>query len=471
MKLLLLLLLFFLHAQAFAHLKEPYTIEAIENYIIDKKVTTIPEFIEGFDQNTKSNFVLMHTSHSLHGATYQKPRALVFSKTAQLVFSFNGDNSQKNGDKIELILFDKTKATFSAHEIDFGSRKPKVIKNPQSCIGCHGSDLRPNWNGYNFWSGAYGSNDGRLSSAELDEVKRFVQSAKDHPRYRHLQKLSDQAALINKSDIGSRTKKAQTIINFTEHIVDMNLLRVKRILTSHPEYKDFKAALLTLFACGEDFFRKTLPEDKKMIFTKIDSLSRDTKMGYGEYRDKYFENFMNLLGVDTQFLDTSFNIQYFRSSVHHQVISKYSKGGLDDQYLFKLFSKNDSAIYPFIINVEKGGMDVDCQSLADEGKKGLETLSFQSISSQSVNQDQLTQGKKVFQNVCLECHKNDDFTGYSFKPESLIERFKEDPSSYDHFVYRLNKDTPVENRMPLNREISPEDRAAVQIYIKSFLDQ
>jgi hypothetical protein len=62
---------------------------------------------------------------------------------------------------LEGIEFDAATSTFALREITFdGAGAPRLsAKNPETCLGCHGSDPRPLMDPYFVWPGFYGSND------------------------------------------------------------------------------------------------------------------------------------------------------------------------------------------------------------------------------------------------------------------------------------------------------------------------
>lgn len=171
----------------------------------------------------EQNYVLMYRSRSLQHGSPEAPRAIVYTPTASFILSFNGgDPGVRGAQTIEAIQFKRAENRFEFHEITFdGMKAPDSGKaNPKKCIQCHQSptsaeiDLRPNWDPYNTWIGAYGSDTGHLNTTPLREqwdfkrkilaqdaealeeqaneyenFKHFVDDIKpNHPRYSRLGK-------------------------------------------------------------------------------------------------------------------------------------------------------------------------------------------------------------------------------------------------------------------------------------------
>lgn len=162
----------------------------LEKLIKNNDIKTMEVFLEKLPNVFHKNYTLIHSSLSLHGSSYEKPRAILFNEDASTIISFNGDDSQAAGKMIELMTFDKNKRTYSFHEIEFSS-EVKIHQNPAKCLTCHGQTPRPIWDHYNRWEGAYGSDDDRLTIEEKNYLDHFIATAKDHPRYQVLKNLEE----------------------------------------------------------------------------------------------------------------------------------------------------------------------------------------------------------------------------------------------------------------------------------------
>lgn len=173
------------------------------NLSIDAALATLP-------RTMRMNYVLMYNSGSIQQASFESPRAILHSPSADLVVSFNGDESQVGGNTIEAMAYNRSKEKYDFYEVTFSGGKIHSEINPSKCIACHTSALIPNWRQYNNWTGAYGEHgDGfqflvktyenfkggfltensqptESASVVLDHFKDFVRSQSQRDRYRQL---------------------------------------------------------------------------------------------------------------------------------------------------------------------------------------------------------------------------------------------------------------------------------------------
>jgi hypothetical protein len=259
-------------------IEEELTLEKLSDQMDSRGVRTIEEFISILPPYMKNdNYVLMYRSRSLQAATPESPRAILYTPSARLILSFNGGNPGSRGaDTIELIQFRDKDKTFEFREIYFPKNgRPEVSQaNPRKCLECHqsparkGLDLRPNWEPYNIWPGAFGSNSGHISRGPLkksskfieektvpqDEtfleeqaiepllLKRFFEGIKPfHPRFQQLGAFDDHAT-----------------VKLTEHLSVLNFQRVARIIQALPIFRTHRPMIELGIRCRSNFFRNPL---------------------------------------------------------------------------------------------------------------------------------------------------------------------------------------------------------------------
>lgn len=140
-------------------------------------------------------FVLMFHSRSLQEASFESPRVIQFMSSfpfSRLFVAYNGSPSQRGFDRIELLQFNEAEASFEAAEVHLvpGARA-RLTRNPQSCEACHGQPLRPIWNPYPVWPGAYDNIDKQPVPEKASTKKafaNFLEASSTKGRYRHLPK-------------------------------------------------------------------------------------------------------------------------------------------------------------------------------------------------------------------------------------------------------------------------------------------
>jgi hypothetical protein len=465
MRLLILLLLCV--TQVYAQFGNSTTIEEVETFIQTKKITSVEAFLRALDQSQKSHYVLMYNSKSLQGSSFQRPRVIMFSPTAEILFSFNGDVSQKNGNTIEMILFDRNKSSFRAHEIEFSGKNAVVKKDPQICMACHGTDLRPNWNHYNFWEGAYGSNDAMLTKVELREMQKFQDTFKSHPRYQHLGDVPGRFDVMGSPN--NLRMKNLDIFTLTKEIFNLNFLRMKRILKANPEYDRIKYPFLSLFGmCDPEVYEDLLPEG---YFNKIHPGFKPMNVKYDYEREKENdlkrEQLLNAIGIDTTFLSTEFGNTSPPEPHGFVFESKFTTPG-GYQFEFTHVLSNDDDDLKNLSTPMEPIPDSHQRDMLDCGK--IRTLSEKVIGLKlNPIKPTLDLGKQVMERTCLKCHSTPALAGFAFTESELSRELKARPELIETFRYRLNPATDESDRMPLNMQITPEERRAVQAYIEKFL--
>lgn len=474
---------------SFTQFSETLTIDDIEKVVAAQNLDTIEKFIQSFDKQTRSQYILMHKSKSVQGATYQKPRVIMFTKDAQMIFSFTGDKTQRNGDKVEIILYDKEKKSFSAHEIDYSQNTPIVHKNPASCLKCHGTDVRPNWNGYSFWRGAYGSNDSRLTMpthdgpsdlTEYNEIQKLKATYQTHPRYKWLEDfdkmtvLQDDSIPSDKQKVSARMK-AHSISQFTDLVMQMNNERFTRIIRTSAAFKHFQYALLTLMSCSMDSFKQSLPGNYPLGVTREFSFPyfKSDSFSVGLVRDTYYSAFLESLQVNPRFLDTSFDLEYpielfSDPDIISYATSKFSTPSAPHMQFAYSFTRDSNELAPFVTGVShtQRTADIDCEKLATKSRQEMGKVKLQTN-----KKPKLVRGREVFETVCLSCHQDPETVRFVFSKKTLPGLLKSNPELIDRFHYRLDSHTPTGQRMPRGQDITRDEREAVVKYIDSFVNE
>lgn len=245
------------------------------------------------------NHILMYRSKSFQASSEANPRAIVFNRDASMVFSFNGHPSQRGYDRIEIIHFIKGEDRFELREITVrDGRATMSPPNPKLCLSCHQSpdrkniDPRPNWEPYNRWPGAIGSEGANftknfqlevyLPQDELHraEAEREPQILKDfyekslpgHPRYGFLKPLDQRKAM----ELPTR---------FTDFIGRLNFFRIMRLAKEDaPEhFEKFKDIFASAVYCGQMFAEGQLlteienrtPDSHEQFVVRKSDLMRD----------------------------------------------------------------------------------------------------------------------------------------------------------------------------------------------------
>ncbi len=174
--------------------------EALKQLIETKQLTRIEQVVESLPPEFHVNYTLMRESRSLQEASATAPRVIAYSGDGTLIIGFNGDPTHRNFQQLELIQFRKATNRFEFRAIDFpeeaGGKGAPIFSgpNPGACFACHGGRLRPNWEQYNRWPGAYGETDDFVEKDELKALQSFVGKEMKTGRYRFLKTLEGSEA-------------------------------------------------------------------------------------------------------------------------------------------------------------------------------------------------------------------------------------------------------------------------------------
>ena len=180
----------------FPLLSHAFEYEDLVALIRDKELRKIDSVIENLPEEYLQNFTLAFGSRSLHGSSYDNPRAILFGNTAKLVLAFNGDPTHSQYHSLEAMQFRENSKVFELRSISFENGVRFSDKNPPVCQNCHGIEPRPIWSSYDYseienlehWPGFYGSTHDApvLNEREHKAYARFRKLAAEHPRYRFL---------------------------------------------------------------------------------------------------------------------------------------------------------------------------------------------------------------------------------------------------------------------------------------------
>jgi|GEM_PF-6081553 len=193
--------------------------QSLETLVKENNIGSVEKLLPLLPIWLRSNYTLMFYSRSNQEASFQQPRAIMYTPLADFIATFT-DSTMKGGDTIETISVNKKTFEFEFREVVFKNGKAQFSAiNPLKCAVCHhgDSDLKPNWDEYPFWLGAYGMYDDTITSkvflrplhatpqdlknAEamlkkiggmpalentFEEFKKFRATQQTHPRYQYL---------------------------------------------------------------------------------------------------------------------------------------------------------------------------------------------------------------------------------------------------------------------------------------------
>ena len=272
--------------------------ESLEKIIRDHNVKSIEELLPLLPESLRSQYVLLWFSRAGQKATFQKPRVIMFTEDADFIFAIN-DGAMFGGHVIDTISFNHESHQFDFRRFEFKDSKPVFFsKNEVRCQACHEVHLRPNWDNYPRWFGAYGMDDdtihddkiwlgkiryerdanGKMSQikessiyhdkdmgtefdfnggdalneVESQELKRFNAERKQHPRYKYLIAKND-SELYPYSYNPGRDRSTAKVKNhpnahFGALIYAWNFVQSAHLFAKSASFENNKLPLLAYFA-------------------------------------------------------------------------------------------------------------------------------------------------------------------------------------------------------------------------------
>ena len=260
-------------------LDQEMTFEKLVTTIKEKKITSIEGLLPQLPSNMLNhNYIVMYRSRSLQYADPESPRIISYTPTASFILTFNSGNPKHAGsNSLELIQFRHDQKRFEFREITFQDTNVNISEaNPQKCLTCHQAkdrkdvDPRPNWEPYNIWPGAIGSNGSDVNTSFATQYYKykkfnsddafFIADQKNEPQY--LNKFANEIADKHPryKSLGVLNTHAST--DLTDHLGVLNSMRVVRLMT---ESKELVSAIpeAPYFLTYCDVKRKN-PEMKKL---------------------------------------------------------------------------------------------------------------------------------------------------------------------------------------------------------------
>jgi len=118
----------------------------------------VEDWLQKLPEVYRSYFALMYRSASQHASKPEYPRIIFYGPDARLMIGVSTLPTDKHFQIVELIEFNPSSATYHFSTINFALPKEKrVTANALNCNRCHGPSMRPNWEPYDAWPGAFGS--------------------------------------------------------------------------------------------------------------------------------------------------------------------------------------------------------------------------------------------------------------------------------------------------------------------------
>lgn len=184
-------------ANTCAPLTEPLSFEKIKAKFDSCGIKTMEGAIAILPESYRERYTLVYSGRGPQRASPSHPRAVLFGADAQFVFTFNGHQSHRGFQDLEVMEFDQKSDRLAFKLITFPDNASDEVtySEPPMCLNCHGRTwTRPIWEMAPLWPGVYGSENDDLfrpqgliaQSEEAKLYRAFLNGARNDSRYGQL---------------------------------------------------------------------------------------------------------------------------------------------------------------------------------------------------------------------------------------------------------------------------------------------
>src|SRR6185437_3714157 len=107
-----------------ASLVAPLTFPAVATFLEARPdVATVAAFLHDLPKEYRDHYVLVHTSESLQGSSFERPRVLVAGLDGDFALAFTGSDAQARGNTVEMYSYDRESRAYEFREITFADGK------------------------------------------------------------------------------------------------------------------------------------------------------------------------------------------------------------------------------------------------------------------------------------------------------------------------------------------------------------
>ncbi|WP_299434450.1 hypothetical protein [uncultured Aquimarina sp.] len=173
------------------------TIEGVMGFIKTNKITTITGLLNRLPEHFRNNFSLVEHTKGEGQSNLRFPRIVLFGSDGTFLMNISTKPDDPKYNLLDCAELNESSGAWEFSQFDFTKEKPKLHKNPASCIRCHGDKPRPVWGTNMDWPGVFGDNEAAgpngeaLSYRHVIRMKEIIEGKTYSDRFDFL-KWSDQ---------------------------------------------------------------------------------------------------------------------------------------------------------------------------------------------------------------------------------------------------------------------------------------
>lgn len=476
------------------------------------------EYVLGcLPKEIRRNFTVVYKSGSLNASCIDSrhPRIILFTEDASTAVAFPvGPNLPSRCQSIEIMRASKD-GTFDFQEVPLTEKAKKTSLahgGNQSCVACHGADLRPIMAQYPVWPGFLGSKDDGIpkdakEAKILSDLKSYLKS---RGLYHFLvwphEKDPDGARSPYQSDyIKGSDHSLRPNLKLTDRLWYWNSIRIARLFRNSPQYdrlKNFLFAQLAQCSLSKDLMEKVKssasdahgfvqfePGAKAFNHEKLYAAFGFKPMDFSMERkpDRFDYNFGQGIENSDVLGPTVLRALLSFEPMFKDLVKSFSKQTGDGDYAFandKLSYRYDwtdpfvsrEAVKSFCETIQNNisaqlSRSLDIKNQADCRDGGAKTMSGAEMRSITQIGDVIrASGLNVFRQHCGGCHLGTDPPGGAipFDNLALFKKKLRDTNFYSKITTRLQS-TGNDGMPPLEKDAQEKAKSAVLQVKKDLL--
>ncbi len=135
------------------------TIQGVMNFIKENDIKTIVELLNSLPDHYKNNFSLVEHTRGEGQSNLKFPRIVLFGSDGTFLMNISTKPDDPKYDLLDCAELNENNGSWEFSQFDFTDETPKLHRNPESCIKCHGNRPRPVWGTNMDWPGVFGDNE------------------------------------------------------------------------------------------------------------------------------------------------------------------------------------------------------------------------------------------------------------------------------------------------------------------------
>jgi hypothetical protein len=144
-------------------------IDALHAFARAAGISSLEGLLERLPGWLPTNHVLVDGTRTMHPASTEHPRVILFGSDARFLLAFGSDPGDPAREVLDLAEL-RDDGFWKLRSIDFGTSPPTLSPDDSGCTGCHADPPRPFWGSYPSWPGMFGAQQDQVTAAQAERL-------------------------------------------------------------------------------------------------------------------------------------------------------------------------------------------------------------------------------------------------------------------------------------------------------------